>query len=259
MYIIPQNPVKVYEYNELSDKAKEKAYEVWRDKQYNGWGYPFWDEFKTSMEKFAKFFNLKITDYDISDCHPSYIDFEVQVGQYWDYNENVEWLKGIRLYKYLYNLMINEWVEPDSKFYKYKNGKHIKFIDNGCSQKVYEKNGKVRYSNIFPEDGREEYYSLPFTGSFADDYYQVIIDFMKHPDTKTTYRGLMERAFNKLIKYYLKDEEYFYSEENFKETDATETVYYEDGSEYGDYSNDFEKYKVNKLENKNIEFELIND
>ena len=247
MYIIPQKPAKVYEYNELSNKAKEKAYETWRDRQYNGWGYPWWDEFKASMDKFAKIFNLKITDYEISDCRPSFIDFEVEVGKYWEYNEDVENLSSIRLYKYIYNLLKNEWVDPDSKFHVYKNGKHIKFIDD-CSQKVYEKNGKIRYSNIFPEEGRELYYSLPFTGSFADDYYEVIIDFMKHPDNKTTYRKLMERAFNKLIRYYLDDEEYFYSEENFKETDAQEKLYYEDGSEYGEYSSDVEQYKI--LENK---------
>ena len=247
MYIIPQNPVKVYEYNELSDKAKEKAYETWRDAQYNGWGYPFWDEFKTSMENFAKTFNLKIKDYEISDCHPSFIDFDVEIEKYWEYNEDVEDLSGVRLYKYIYNLLKNKWVDPDSKFHVYRNGKHIKFIDSD-SQKVYEKNGKIRYSNIFREYNEEEYYSLPFTGSFADDYYKVIIDFMKHPNTKTTYRSLMERAFKKLIKYYLDDEEYFYSEDNFVETDAQEKLYYEDGSEYGEYSSDVEQYKI--LENK---------
>ena len=255
MYIIPQEPAKVYEYNELSEKAKETAYESWRDAQYNGWGYPWGDEFKKSMEEFAKTFNLKLTDWQFSDCSPSYIDFEVEVGKYWEYNEDVENLSGIRLYKYIYNLLKNEWVEPNSKFHVYKNGKHMKFIDSG-SQKVYEKNGKVRYSNIFREDNEEEYYSLPFTGSFADDYYRdIIIKFMKRPDTQTTYRDLMERAFNKLIRYYLDDEEYFYSEDNFKETDAQEKLYYEDGSEYGEYDWKLERYKVNN----NVEFCIDND
>ena len=252
MYIIPQEPAKVYNYNELSDKAKEVAYQEWYDRQCNI-GYVWGDEFVSAINEFAKLFNLKIKDYSLSAYSYSYIDFEIKDNYYCNV-EDIENLSGIRLYKYIYNILVNEWVKPDSKFYVNKNGKHIKYI-NDCSQKVYEKNGKVRYSNIFPEDGRELYYSCPLTGSFADDfYYSVIVDFMKHP-YDITFKELLEDAFKALVKDYQADEENFFSREYFEETDATDTIYYETGKEYGEYSSDVEKYKVNK----NVEFELIND
>ena len=200
------------------------------------------------MKDFADTFSLTIRDYSIGTCSYSYIRFDVDNG-------DIEELTGIRLYKYLYNKLTKEYCCPDSKYWKNKNGSHITFI-NSYNPKLYEKNGKQRFSKVLLEK-EDVFTDWPLTGCWTDDFYhQAIVKFLKHPDTKTTYKELMDDAFGYFIKNCIKDEEYSYSEEYFKEYDAQESYFYETGSIYGRYfDNTIEQYKVNE----NVEFSIDND
>lgn len=251
MYIVPQDDLILYSYNELSDEAKETAYEEWRDNKYQHGEFYDWYDYKQAMKDFAYTFGLKIKDYSIGMCSYSYIDFEVE-------SEDIENLKGIRLYKYLYNKLTKEYCVPKSNYWNNKNGSHVTFI-NTYNPKLYEKNGKQRFSKIFLED-KNIYTDCPLTGCWTDDFYHETIEkFLKHPDLHTTYKELMEDAFDSFIHNCIKDEEYSYSEECFKECDAQEAYFYEDGKCYArDFNNSLEKYEVSRF-NNNVEFCIEND
>ena len=247
MYIVPQEPLKLYSYNELSKEAKETAYEEWKNNKYKS-GFLDWDDYEQAMKDFANTFGLTIKDYSIGSCSYSYIRFDVDSG-------DIEELTGLRLYKYLYNKLTREFCCTGSKFWRNKDESHITFI-NSYNPKLYEKNGKQRFSKVLIEN-ENVFTDWPLTGCWTDAFYhETIVEFLKHPDLKKTYKELMEDAFDCFIKNCLEDERYSYSEEYFKEYDAQESYFYETGSIYGRYfDNTIEQYKVNE----NVEFSIDND
>lgn len=82
---------KVYQFNELTEKAKEVAINWYRNS--NDDGYLYSDEIIESVKAVCELFNLK-TGREWSNIRTSHID------------DNIMELKGIRLYKYIVN---NYW------------------------------------------------------------------------------------------------------------------------------------------------------
>lgn len=61
-----QAKISIYSYSELSDKAKEKVKENWRQ-----WDLYHWhEESKQSIEAFCAYFNAKLTHYEIGAYYP---------------------------------------------------------------------------------------------------------------------------------------------------------------------------------------------
>ena len=66
--------INLYQFNELSDDAKERAREWWRD----GLEYFWWDESIGSIRAFCDHFGVKIKDYSIGAYSPSYMDTDAE-------------------------------------------------------------------------------------------------------------------------------------------------------------------------------------
>lgn len=88
--------VKVLKYEELDDRAKEKARSWYTaDNDCYGWH----RENMQSLEGFAEAFNVKILDYNLggSDNRNQHVKFELQI------DDNVDAMGGVRLWKWFNN------------------------------------------------------------------------------------------------------------------------------------------------------------
>ena len=75
--------INLYQFNELSDDAKERAREWWRDSL----DYPWWKESEGSFKAFCDHFGVKIKDYSIGAYEPCYLDTDAENAHF----------RGIRL------------------------------------------------------------------------------------------------------------------------------------------------------------------
>jgi hypothetical protein len=93
--------VDVYKFEELSDRAKEKAREWYR----SGFDYYWGDDNISSLKEWADWFNVKIKNYSLggSDNRSQGVDFDLYI------DSNVDQLRGVRLWKW----MNNQTVLPD--------------------------------------------------------------------------------------------------------------------------------------------------
>ena len=168
---------KIYTYDELSYKAKEKARLDWLEDAYFHYG----DDLIASLEKFEEEFPIMIKEcaYDQWDC---YIDYEILLDDYDDYefdeDENkediIELYKGEELKKYL--------------------------------MEYYEK---------FTEDTSEK--CCPLTGCCSDyAVLDPIYEFIKNP-TDIDFRELLESCIENFEEVVVKEYECFNSEEFFRE------------------------------------------
>lgn len=85
---------KVYTFDELNDKAKEKALQWW----YESFGYPWGDEAIETIKKFVALFNGKVKNYSIDYQNAS----RSSVGIQWP-DGMIEDMPGIRAYKWIVN------------------------------------------------------------------------------------------------------------------------------------------------------------
>ena len=75
--------VELYQFNELSDEAKERAREWWRD----GLDYPWWSDAKASIMQFCDHFGVMVQGWSIGAYEPAWIETNAA-------NEN---FRGIKL------------------------------------------------------------------------------------------------------------------------------------------------------------------
>lgn len=188
--------INVYEYEELSDSAKEKALHDYRSNgDYNG------EENKDTLKAFEAIFPIKINDW----CYGG----DRNDGVKWEFIEEdeIEQLSGIRLSTYIYN----------------------NYFHNLFKGKLYYGTGykKKRRSNIiFQNNG-------VLTGYTTDhSLLDPIYNFLKKP-TKQTFHDLIEECLSEWVNDCTKDMEYYYSEEAFREScEANEWEFYESGRMY---------------------------
>lgn len=174
--------VKVYQFNELNDDAKDKARQWFRQ----GNDYPWFGEYRDSLKSFEKVLPIKIKDYSYGEeAYRSYVRFDVT-------NAELMSLKGLRLRTWLIN---NFW----SHIEKGKYLGHIK--------------GKSVYSKMVKE------VSCPFTGYCSDEsLIEPIRKFLKSPDANMTFEELIKECFESFIQDVASDIEYQNSDECIDET-----------------------------------------
>ncbi len=68
----------VYTFDELSDEAKEKARAWWRE----GMEYHWWNESLGSIKAFAEEFNVKVTDWSVSEWGHSYVTTDAEPSDF---------------------------------------------------------------------------------------------------------------------------------------------------------------------------------
>ena len=184
---------KVYLFKELSDTAKQKAIEWYRNGQEFHWS----SECIQALEKALEHFNVTLKDYsidwdNINGCYTS-IEFQQDDA----FGDGIENLCGVRLWKYLQK-------NHSTYFCKY-NKKYKPTLDGNC----------------------------PFTGWCWDEsFLDPIREFIKKP-TKISFGELIEDCIHSLLKEGCNDWEYQQSDEVVSETiEANGYEFTEDGDRF---------------------------
>lgn len=200
--------IKLYKFNELSESAKEKAINDWRDK--NNYDSSF-EEIEGSVKAVIKLFNLK-TGRTWEDIRTSHID------------DCILELKGVRLYKYLVNNYYSDLFKP----------KYIKSLDGirKGKQFVFEVNKNYKgefYTMILSKNFVSN--SCTLTGVCFDmDILQPVYDFLEKPDANTTFEDLIRDIEGAISKCYRDTEEWINSDEYITETiEANDYEFTQDG------------------------------
>jgi len=169
---------EVFEFDELSDEAKEMAITGFREDEY------FWGEDdRKTLEEFEKIFPVKVGRWEYGYCH-SYINFEMDT---WVDNDVLSFT-GVRLLKYLVN---HYW-------HNLFKGKFI------CGDKY----PKFRHSKVIFDN------SCVLTGCCLDmDILNPIYEFLKKPDEHTTLEELMRDCLQSWLSACDNEVEYQNSDE----------------------------------------------
>lgn len=70
--------IKLFNFAELEDKAKEKAREVFR----STWDYPWFDESMASVEAFVKHFGGSVRDWSVGDTRHAFIKTDLEPSSF---------------------------------------------------------------------------------------------------------------------------------------------------------------------------------
>lgn len=210
--------VEIYKFSELSESAKEKAIEDYRQFTYDDcWSEEWFD----SMKAFADLFGLKIEDYSISVWGHSYVKWKVDCPE----------IQGLRLRTWV----VNNWL-PKLWRRKYKGSmfkgeqfdaipsrhRMLKWTKSKQSGKYY---ATGRYNLI---GGYDEYHLTGYCGDYP--LIQPILEFVKSPKLWYELGDLIEDCFDSFIKGWVSDMEYQNSDECITESiECNDYEFYENG------------------------------
>lgn len=186
---------KVYNFNELSEPAKQKAINWYRSANDDSY---YYDDIISSAKAIVDLFGLK-TGRSYTDIRTGHMD------------DNILELSGLRLYKYIVNNYYNNLFTP----------KYIKTIDRElkCKQFICKVHTGVKgkFTQLFSKltmvnDG------CPLTGVCSDyDILQPVYDFLKKPDKSTTFEDLIKDIEHEISKTFRDTEEWVNSDEFIKD------------------------------------------
>ncbi len=206
--------VTLYSYSELSEEAKEKAYQEWSSNDHYGW----YDENDKSIKGFAKLFPIKLTEWGYGGNRSDGVSYRFEH----DYFDKIRNMSGRRLAKWLWNNVADEIF----------TGKYFGAFSRPISEpRIFHK--KLKHSKLsHPERHYYQYYgirkevSCPFSGMMVDtSLLNPLVKFMGAPDPSTTFKDLLDECFEQWVSDCTTDVEYSSSEEAFK--DAVENNEYE--------------------------------
>lgn len=155
---------EVYAINELSKQAQSKAYYKWLELSDYDWV----DENRATLKAFTDIFNVKCTNFSYDANRYNY-HFMTTL------TDAEEELCGQRLAAYIYNNYSSKLFSP--KIYWNKNS------------------SKKRKSQIFTDN------SSVLTGYYMDDtILHPIYEFLKHPNSHTTFLALLDTCLDEFFK-----------------------------------------------------------
>jgi len=199
---------KVYEFNELNDKAKQTAISQYRDKDRD---YQFfYDELISSVKKVVELFNLKLGR-EWTDIRTSHID------------DTICELSGVRLYKYILNNYGEDLFKP----------LYIKSIDRPVKWKQFickvHKGNSGEYTILYSKYKTDN--SCPLTGVYYDnDILHPVYSFLSRPEKSTTFESLISEVESAIKKTFDDTEEWVNSDEFIsKEIQANKYNFTKDG------------------------------
>lgn len=176
--------ITVYTIDELSEKAKERAYHKWLEADW----YPWEKENKKTLEEFCKIFPIKVTDWTYGG-YKDYIEFEFL-------DDDIKDLAGLRLLRYIYNNYFD---------YLYKGKYYLKY--DPTTGKYKGRRSKIILDNC-----------CPLTGYYLDNVIlEPIYNFLKKPKDYITFYDLMVKCLDAWVKECSKDYQYCTSMEYFIE------------------------------------------
>lgn len=199
--------VNVYEFNELSAEAKEKAIKHVRDSD----NYPacmdsYISDGAITIKTAVKEFGCVLKDWSIgSDVYRSYIRVEIRGME----NEEID---GIRLRTWLLNNHYDVFYkrQPYGKYQKRPNGKWL-----------YDRYSKIQYVET----------DCPFTGMTYDcDFLEPFRQFITKPDGRT-FEDLIKEGAHRVCKSLESEQEYWCSDEGvISEIESRDWYFLEDGT-----------------------------
>lgn len=183
--------VRLYQFSELSDKAKERALDEYRK---DGPEYFWAEENRATLSAFEDVFPVKVNDYRYDDRGGD-IQFTFT-------GEHPE-MTGVRLMRYLWN----------------------NYRTNLFKGQYYHKGHTSRHSRIILDN------SCTLTGYCLDmDILQPVYNFLQKPDD-TTFEDLMQDCLNGWVRSCVRDIEYQNSDECITENIiANEYEFLKDGT-----------------------------
>jgi hypothetical protein len=192
----------VYTFDELSDEAKENAY----NNDHINHDFAWDDAYRETLNRFCKIFDIKMHNWEVDYGGGNY-DFE-----YMGDNDVFNDMTAARFSKWIYNNFYTQIVE--GKYYSTK-GKWI----NG------KYNYKYRYSKIFVE------HDCTLTGYFADcDILEAVFNCIDYKTNYTCMDDLIDDCLSKFFEAWSKDIEYSDSFEAYEEmANCNEWEYDENG------------------------------
>jgi hypothetical protein len=203
--------VKVYEFAELSETAKQRAIDNYLNKGYDNQFY--YDEIISSAKAVAEIFNLKFGG-EYTDIRHGHID------------DDILNLSGIRLYKYIWNNYGSELFK--GKYY----GKLVNTNKDGSTIEVSKSHPAglrhvKRYSKCTLEN------SCVLTGvCYDDDILQPVYDFLKKPESNVTFTYLIGEIESAIQEAFSNTEDWLNSSEFVtQEIEANDYEFTEDGEE----------------------------
>jgi hypothetical protein len=214
-----EQKVKVFKINELSEEAKQAAYQKWYDRDH----YYFWsDENAQSLKEFEKIFPVKISNWNYD--RYSY-DYHLEMTTERDEINNIS---GWRLAKYIWNNYRNDIFKP--KYLKSLSEKDKLIEHRRVKSKFYE-NTKVWGNTYY--SGLNKDTSCVLTGYYMDnEILDPVYKFLEKPD-ETTFEDLMRDCAESFFKACVTDHAWSLSMEYFvDEAENNDWEYTEDGREW---------------------------
>lgn len=200
--------VEVFNIEELSEGARNKAYYDWLE----GWEYSWSQENKTTLEKFIEIFPIEVNDWSYGNDN--------YVSWYFTEEEAIESMSGIRLLTYLYNNYF-------SNLYK---GKYFSLWSKKEKSPNNPNVGKLksRYSKVMLDD------TCVLTGYYIDlSILDPIYKFLKKPSDDITFHDLMEQCLEQWAEDCGEDYNNSSSMEHFiEESKNNEWQYLSDGTQF---------------------------
>lgn len=196
--------VRVFDYSELSEKAKDRAFEDFLSSDFGDFQFSM-DENRATLDAFEKIFPIRIKDWDVG--WGNYINFGFTGC------DDEEDLCGIRLAAHL-------WTHYKDDLYKGKYYSKTKVIDGKYIT-------KSRHSRVILDN------SCVLTGMCMDDeILGPIYRFMEKPSAYANFRDLMQDCLDAWVTACAKEYEYYQSREYFEESYAHEWEYEESGKKW---------------------------
>jgi hypothetical protein len=205
--------VKLYSFDELSEEAKEKAINKFRDAEYNTTPY-FVDEANDSFEKFAHIFSVDWRNIDYEEPYRN--EYNINM------DDNILTLSGQRLATYIWNNFKKQLFK--GKYYSLWSKKDITY-------KYYHEGYpvlKTRYSHIFLDN------CCVLTGiCYDDDLLKPIYDFLDKPNDRIDFETLLNDCVYSLCHSVSMEIDYQFSDKAITETiRINEYQFTEDGGIY---------------------------
>lgn len=224
--------VDVYEYDQLSDRAKQRAYDDWSERDHYGWH----DENRKVLDHIKETAGVAVHDWEYSTyTHHYHLDAADSVTYYnysRDYDNHQDYsditgLRAVKLAMELYYLLTETTVA-----YVQKQGKRTWYRDFAPRDwKGSLENSpllKWRRSRLAGRD-------TCFTGYIASDVFSTALwDSIKKgaASDSLSLKDYIEDAFDELFKHFEEDFEASTSQEYFAAEEAQEYYYLEDGQEH---------------------------
>lgn len=223
--------IKLYEYSELCEDAKNRIRAEWRNDPFIMEGYD--SDYRETLNKFCELCDIEARDWEVSDWDYSFrIDFSekypyeiLDKDGYVNEYLSLEDLSGKLLFRYVYNHIIPHLIKGKyhSKGHTDENGKY-----------TY----KCRRSRVVMDDEPEKG-SCPLTGVCMDcDIIEPIMKYYrkwtKYPEDYT-YEDLMNECLDSFFNAWQKEWEYRLSDEAVDEdieSNWDDKLFLADGTEY---------------------------